>query len=57
MDKCPLGNLFTAFLRCEIAASLMHSPKTLFLDEPTIGLDASSKVIVRDFIKKINKER
>ncbi|NLK43533.1 MAG: hypothetical protein GX300_03950 [Tissierellia bacterium] len=44
-------------MRCELAASLLHSPKVLFLDEPTIGLDAVSKLAVRDFIKKINKER
>ena len=44
-------------MRCEIAASLLHSPNILFLDEPTIGLDAVSKKVVRDFIKKINKER
>lgn len=43
-------------MRCEIAASLLHSPKILFLDEPTIGLDAVSKIAVRDFIKKINRE-
>lgn len=42
-------------MRCEIAASLLHSPKVLFLDEPTIGLDAVSKLAVRDFIKKMNK--
>ena len=43
-------------MRCEIAASLLHSPRVLFLDEPTIGLDAVSKVAVRNFIKRINKE-
>lgn len=44
-------------MRCEIAASLLHSPKILFLDEPTIGLDAVSKVEVRKFIKEINKQK
>lgn len=44
-------------MRCEIAASLLHSPEILFLDEPTIGLDAVSKQLVRDFIKKLNKEK
>lgn len=42
-------------MRCEIAASLLHSPRILFLDEPTIGLDAVSKLAVRDFIKKQNQ--
>ncbi|TVY05440.1 ABC transporter ATP-binding protein [Paenibacillus cremeus] len=44
-------------MRCEIAASLLHGPKILFLDEPTIGLDAVSKIAVRQFIKTINKEK
>ena len=44
-------------MRCEIAASLIHRPSILFLDEPTIGLDAVSKIAVREFIKKINRER
>ncbi|MGO4185124.1 ATP-binding cassette domain-containing protein [Paenibacillus sp. TAF43_2] len=44
-------------MRCEIAASLLHSPSVLFLDEPTIGLDAVSKIAVRSFIKRINEEK
>ncbi|HNX15045.1 MAG TPA: ATP-binding cassette domain-containing protein [Oscillospiraceae bacterium] len=43
-------------MRCEVAASLLYDPKILFLDEPTIGLDAVSKIAVRDFIKTINRE-
>lgn len=42
-------------MRCEIAASLLHKPDILFLDEPTIGLDAVSKLALRDFLKKENK--
>ena len=44
-------------MRCEIAAAFLHDPKIVFLDEPTIGLDSVSKVAVRNFIKKINKEK
>ena len=43
-------------MKCELAGSLLHRPKILFLDEPTIGLDAVTKLAVRDFIKFINKE-
>ena len=43
-------------MKCELAGSLLHNPKILFLDEPTIGLDATSKLKVREFIKEINKE-
>ena len=42
-------------MKCELAGSLLHKPKILFLDEPTIGLDAVTKLAVRDFVKYINK--
>jgi viologen exporter family transport system ATP-binding protein len=44
-------------VRCEIAASMIHEPRVLFLDEPTIGLDAVAKLAVRDFVKALNRER
>lgn len=43
-------------MRSELCASLLHSPELLFLDEPTIGLDAVSKLALRDFLKRENRE-
>jgi ABC-2 type transport system ATP-binding protein len=44
-------------MRCEIAATMLHRPSILFLDEPTIGLDAPSKLAVREFVKTLNREQ
>lgn len=44
-------------MRCEIAATFLHNPKVVYLDEPTIGLDILVKENIRKFIKNINKEK
>jgi len=44
-------------MRCEIAATFLHNPKIVYLDEPTIGLDVLVKENIRRFIKNINKEK
>ncbi|MBR4776859.1 MAG: ATP-binding cassette domain-containing protein [Lachnospiraceae bacterium] len=44
-------------MRAELCGSLLHRPELLFLDEPTIGLDAVSKLALRDFLKWENKEQ
>jgi ABC-2 type transport system ATP-binding protein len=44
-------------MRADLAASLVHAPSILFLDEPTIGLDVVAKLAVRAFVKRLNRER
>ncbi len=43
-------------MRCEIVASLLHQPKILFLDEPTIGLDINAKLMIRGLLNRLSKD-
>lgn len=43
-------------MRCDLTAALLHKPEILYLDEPTIGLDAINKIAVRDIIRQLNRD-
>jgi ABC-2 type transport system ATP-binding protein len=54
--KKPVRNLSLGErMRCEIAAGLLHRPQVLFLDEPTIGLDITGQVRIREFLREYNR--
>jgi ABC-2 type transport system ATP-binding protein len=52
LDQAPGRMSLGQRMRCEIVASLLHAPRLLFLDEPTIGLDGTAKATIRDFIRE-----
>ncbi|MNI76692.1 putative ABC transporter ATP-binding protein YbhF [compost metagenome] len=54
----PLRNLSLGErMKFELIGALLHSPKVLFLDEPTIGLDVSSRKNIRQFLRMVNHEK
>ena len=56
ISRKPVRNLSLGErMKCELAASLLHRPKVLFLDEPTIGLDVAAQVRIRAFLKEYNR--
>ncbi|MCS7060406.1 MAG: ATP-binding cassette domain-containing protein [Anaerolineae bacterium] len=56
ISRKPVRNLSLGErMKCELAASLLHRPKVLFLDEPTIGLDVSAQTRIRAFLKEYNR--
>jgi ABC-2 type transport system ATP-binding protein len=66
IDVLAIGDLLTTpvrqlslgqRMRCDLAASLLHAPPILFLDEPTLGLDAAAKLAVRDIVRRLGRER